>query len=227
MKYIIIGLGNFGASIAEKLTLLGNEVIGVDNNMEKVDAIKDKITHSICLNSIDSKAVMSLPLKNTDVVMVCIGEDEGANILVSALMKKMQVKRLISRSVSPLHETVLEAMGIEEIVNPEVESAERWVKKLTSKGLIDSFELTKRYSIVEAVVPEQFIGKTVEEIGFRRNFNVIILTTIKHTTEKNLIGVPRSVPKIQEVAQGSTILSEGDVMVLYGSNEDIHRLLKE
>lgn len=227
MKYIIIGLGNFGASIAEKLTLLGNEVIGVDNNMEKVDAIKDKITHSICLNSIDSKAVMSLPLKNTDVVMVCIGEDEGANILVSALMKKMKVKRLISRSVSPLHETVLEAMGIEEIVNPEVESAERWVKKLTSKGLIDSFELTKRYSIVEAVVPPQFIGKTVEEIGLRRNFNVIILTTIKNTTENNLIGVPRNVPKIQEVAHGSTILSEGDVMVLYGSNEDIHRLLKE
>ncbi|RPH28492.1 MAG: TrkA family potassium uptake protein [Bacteroidales bacterium] len=227
MKYIIIGLGNFGASIAEKLTLLGNEVIGVDNNMEKVDAIKDKITHSICLNSIDSKAVMSLPFKNTDVVFVCIGEDEGANILVSALMKKMKVKRLISRSVSPLHETVLEAMGIEEIVNPEVESAERWVKKLTSKGLVDSFELTKKYSIVEAVVPEQFIGKTVEQIGIRRNFNVIILTTIKHTTEKNLIGVPRSVPRIQEVAHGSTILSEGDVMVLYGSNEDIHRLLKE
>lgn len=227
MKYIIIGLGNFGASIAEKLTLLGNEVIGVDNNMEKVDAIKDKITHSICLNSIDSKAVMSLPLKNTDVVFVCIGEDEGANILVSALMKKMKVKRLISRSVSPLHETVLEAMGIEEIVNPEVESAERWVKKLTSKGLIDSFVLTKKYSIVEAVVPEHYIGKTVEQIGFRKNFNVIILTTIKQIQEENLIGVPRSVPKIQEVAHGKTILNEGDVMVLYGSNEDIHRLLKE
>jgi len=227
MKYIIIGLGNFGSSLAEKLTQLGNEVIGVDNNMEKVDAIKEKITHAICLNSIDTKAVMSLPLKNTDVVIVCIGEDEGANILVSALMKKMNVKRLISRSVSPLHETVLEAMGIEEILNPEEETAERWAKKLTTKGVIDSFELTKKYSIVEVVVPEKFVGKTVEQIGIRRNYNVIILTTIKLIKEKNLIGIPRSTRKIQGIATGETTFSKEDIMVLYGTNEDIQRLLKE
>lgn len=227
MKYIIVGLGNFGSSIAEKLTQMGNEVIGVDNKMERIDAVKDKITHAICLNSIDSKAVMGLPLKNTDAVIVCIGEDEGANILVSALMKKMKVKRLISRSVSPLQETVLEAMGVEEIVNPELETAERWVKKLTTNGIIDSFELTKKYSIVEAVVPKRFVGKTVEQIGFRRNYSVIILTTIRQTKERNLIGISRSVPKIQEVANGSTMLNEGDIMVLYGSNESIELLLKE
>ena len=227
MKYIIIGLGNFGASIAEKLTQLGHEVIGVDNNMEKVDAIKEKVTHAVCLNCIDQKAVMSLPLKNTDIVIVCIGEDEGANIMATALMKKMNVKRLISRSVSQLHETVLEAMGIDEIVRPEEETAERWVKKLTLSGIVDSFELTKGYSIIEAIVPKKFVGKTVEEIGFTKNYNVIVLTTMKQVKERNIIGVQKNVIKLQGVATAKTTLFEGEIMVLYGSNDDINQLLKD
>ena len=227
MKYIIIGLGNFGASIAEKLTQLGHEVIGVDNNMEKVDAIKEKVTHAVCLNCIDQKAVMSLPLKNTDIVIVCIGEDEGANIMATALMKKMNVKRLISRSVSQLHETVLEAMGIDEIVRPEEETAERWVKKLTLSGIVDSFELTKGYSIIEAIVPKKFVGKTVEEIGFTKNYNVIVLTTMKQVKERNIIGVQKNVIKLQGVATARTTLFEGEIMVLYGSNDDINQLLKD
>lgn len=100
MKYIIIGLGNFGASLAQKLTKTGNEVIGVDSQMGKVNALKEKITHTICLDATDEQAISHLPVSGTDVVMVCIGEDEGANILATALMKRSKAKRLISRAVS-------------------------------------------------------------------------------------------------------------------------------
>lgn len=154
MKYIIIGLGNFGASLAQKLTSLGHEVIGVDNQMSKVEALKEKITHTICLDTTDEQAVGHLPLKECDVVMVCIGEDEGANILTTALMKQSEVKRLISRAVSPLHQTILEAMQVDEIVHPEEETAERWAKKLNIKGVVDSFELTGEFSIIEADIPD-------------------------------------------------------------------------
>src|SRR5690606_933068 len=118
MKYIILGLGNFGASLAEKLTEMGNEVIGVDTNMSKIEMLKDKITHVVSLDSTDLTAVSNLPLKETDVVIVAIGEDKGANILATALMKQLNVKRLISRAVSPLQKMVLEAMGIKEIIHP-------------------------------------------------------------------------------------------------------------
>src|SRR5690606_15016867 len=141
MKYIIIGLGNFDSSLAQKLTRLGHEVIGVDNKLSKVEGLKEKITHTICLDATDEQAVGHLPLKECDVVMVCIGEDEGANILATALMKQSKVKRLISRAVSPLHETILEAMQVDEIVHPEEETAERWAKKLNMKGVVDSFNL--------------------------------------------------------------------------------------
>lgn len=159
MKFIIIGLGNFGSSLAEKLTRMGHEVIGVDNKIEKIESIKDKVTHAICMDCRNQECIKNLPLKNTDVVIVSIGEDEGANLLTTALLKKMNVPRLISRSVSPIHETILEAMEVTEIVRPEEETAERWAKKLTTTGMIDSFELTENYSIVEVKVPRKFAGK--------------------------------------------------------------------
>jgi len=226
MKYIIIGLGNFGSAIAEKLTNLGHEVIGVDQEMEKVEAVKDKISYAVCLNCTDQQAMESLPLKNTDIVMVCIGEDIGANIMTTALMKKMNVSRLISRAVSPLHETVLEAMEIEEILRPEEESAERWVKKLTSSRLIDSFELTKGHTIIEAVVPEKFVGKTLEQIALIKNYNVLVLTIIKQTKEKNMIGIPRKVTQAIGVVTATTVLEKNDIMVLYGTDSNIKKLLE-
>ncbi len=100
MKFIIIGLGNFGASLAIKLTAQGNEVIGIDIKHERITALKEHITHTISIDASDPIAFNSLPLKNTDVVVVAIGENEGANIMVTALCKEAEVKRLISRAVN-------------------------------------------------------------------------------------------------------------------------------
>lgn len=227
MKYIIIGLGNFGASLAEKLTKMGNEVIGVDVNMSKVEAIKDKITHAVNLDSTDITAVSSLPLKDTDVVIVGIGEDKGANIMATALMKQLHVRRLISRAVSPLQEMVLEAMGVDEIIHPEEETAERWSKKLNLQGVVDSFEVNRDYSIIETEVPKEFDGKTLEEIGLKRKYDIIVLTTIKITREKNELGTKRDVSNVQGVASAKTILHKHDIMVLYGHNKNLKKLLKD
>lgn len=227
MKYIIFGLGNFGASLGTKLTEKGNEVIGVDSNMSKVDAYKEKLSHTICMDTTDQYTMSGLPLQEADVVIVAIGETQGANIMTTAILKTMNVKRLISRANSPLHDTILRAMGVDEIVHPEEETSERWAKKLSIKGVLDSYDLTDDFGIVEVVVPEKYVGRTLEEIGFRRNHNVVVLTTIRPTEEKSLIGKTRIVEKVQGVASSETILHAGDSMVLYGNSADIHRLLED
>lgn len=226
MKHIIIGLGSFGASLATKLTATGHEVIGVDKDMSKVEYLKESITHTICLDATDAQAITHLPLNDTDVVIVCIGENEGANIMTTAVIKQAGVKRLISRAISPLHETVLQAIGVDEIVHPEEETAERWAKKLNLEGILDSFDLGGNYAIVEAKVPAKYVGKTIAEIGFRRNYNVVVLTTIKITEEKSLLGSQKKVSKVQGVASPSTILLEDDIIVMYGGKKDLEGLLK-
>lgn len=227
MKYIIIGLGNFGASIAQKLTEQGNEVIGIDTSMIKVDAYKEKISHTICMDATDEFTVSGLPLKETDIVLVAIGEDQGANIMTTAIFKNFEVKRLISRAINPLHEKVLQAIGVDEIVHPEEETAERWAKKLCLSNVVDSFELNDDYSIIEAKVPDDYVGKTVRKVGFRRVFNLLVLTIIKKVEVKSIWGKTKTEAQIQGVSSADNILEPNDILVLYGSNKDLKIFLKQ
>lgn len=226
MRCIIIGLGNFGSSLALKLTNLGNEVIAVDKEMTKINRIKDKVTHAICLDSTDLNAVNSLPINMTDVAIVCIGKDTGANIMTTATLKNLNVKRLISRSINSLHENVLQAIGINEIIRPEEETASRWSNKINYKNVIESFELSKNFSIVEVVVPEFLVGKTIEELSFRNNFNLLILTIIKNRTERSLIGKYKTTSEAQGIPSPQTMLEKDDVIVTYGANSDIKKFIK-
>lgn len=227
MKYIIVGLGNFGSSLAQKLTAMGNEVIGIDTSMSKVDAFKEKISHTICMDATDEFTVSGLPLKDTDIVIVAIGEDQGANVMTTALLKNMSVKRLISRAINPLHEKVLQAIGVDEIVHPEEETAERWAKKLCLNNVVDSFELNEDYSIIEATVPIEFIGQSIEQVEFRNKYNLVVLTIIKKIEVKSLLGKTKIENHIKGIANSQDILEMGDILVLYGANKDINNFLKQ
>ncbi|SFB50152.1 potassium channel family protein [Algoriphagus aquimarinus] len=226
MKYIVVGLGNFGSSLSQKLTAQGNEVIGIDTRMEKVDLYKEKISHTICMDATDEFTVSGLPLEDTDIVIVAIGEDQGANIMSTAIFKNMQVKRLISRAINPLHEKVLKAIGVDEIVHPEEETAERWSKKLCIKNVVDSFELNEHFSIVEAKVPKEYIGRTIREIGFRSKFNLLVLTIMKQHEVKSLLGSQQTEMNIQGIATPDQKLERTDILVLYGSNKHIKEFFK-
>lgn len=225
MKYIIVGLGSFGSSLAIKLTEQGNEVIGIDTNMGRVDMYKERISHCICMDATDEHTVSGLPLKDTDLVVVAIGENKGANIMATALFKNLQVKRLISRAIDALHEKVLHAIGIDEIVHPEEESAERWAKKLCLKGVLNSFELNEDFSIVEAELPARYDGKTIREINMREKYNLIVLTTISNKEVKSIVGKTRNITKVKGVANPDSILDKDDILVIYGGNKDIKKFL--
>jgi len=225
MKYIIIGLGNFGAPLGEKLTAMGNEVIGVDNHQSKVENLKETLSHTICMDATDEFTMKGLPWKETDIVIVAIGEDQGSNIMVTAMLKNLKVNRLISRAINPLHEKVLQAIGVDEIVHPEEETAERWSKKLCLSNVVDSFELNEEYSLIEAKVPKKFIGKTVGSIQWRETYNLQVVTLIKKKEVKSVLGKTRSVSEIQGVISDDWKLEENHILVLYGNNEDLNAFL--
>jgi len=226
MKYIIIGLGHFGSSLGQKLTKMGHEVIGVDPEMSKVEANKGFMTHAVCMNPSDPEAISSLPVREAEAVIVCIGVNEGANILATAVMKQMKARYLICRAISPLHRTVLEAMQVDDIVYLEEETAHRWAKKLNIRGVLDAYEITGEFNIIEAVVPERYVGKTLADLDIRNKHNVLVLTTIKMVDQKNAIGIIKKSKQVQEMASAKTILEEGDIIVLYGKLKDIEFVLK-
>lgn len=218
-------MGNFGASLGIKLTEMGHEVIGVDKRQDRIESVKDKFTFTICLDSTNPIAIKNLPVEESDVVIVAIGEDEGSSILTTALIKQNNPKRLISRAITVLHHNVLEAMGVDEIIHPEEEAAYRLAKRLELHQIIDSFEISEKYSIYEITAPEELTGKTVGETEFRKQYNMNIITIIRKKKRKNILGVTREVKDSIGVVTPDTVLQNGDLLVVFSKKEDLDRFL--
>lgn len=226
MKYIVLGLGHFGRSLAIHLTELGHEVIGADRNLTIVEQLKDRITYTICLDTTSREAVSSLPLKEVDAVIIAIGEDEGASLLTTALVKQLGVKRIIGRVVSDLQRTVMEAMQIDEYIMPEEEAAERLALRLDNVDIVDSFKVSDKYSIIETKVPDKYVGMTLKEANFTNIYKVIVLTTITNKKGGNLIGSSQK-KEATGIANSDTVLYENDLLVLFGEFSDIKKLIEK
>ncbi len=225
MKFIVFGLGNFGASLSEQLVRLEHEVIGVDESLEVVNKYKHRITHAIALDATNKEAVTQLPIKDLDAAIVGIGENEGAAIMVTALLKQMGVSRIICRVTSSLQKIVLEAMDIHEFVYPEAYSAERLALKLDMPGVVDSFQVNVDYRLLEVAAPARYIGKTIEELQLSERYKVVMVTILKRVYEKSILGKERSELKVVGIVPPETILQAGDVLLLFGSPKDLERFI--
>ena len=226
MKYIIVGLGIFGGYLAKRLTNLGHEVIGVDTSENRIELIKDSITHAIVMDATDQVAVKNLPLKDTDVVIIAIGEDIGASIMSTAIFKQLKSKRIIGRAINNLHETVIQAIGIDEIIHPEEETADRLAKRLEMKGVLDSLEISDEYNIVEVKVPERYVEMTVAEADIRKEYYLNILTIIKLEQRKNLLGINTPHKNVIGVVTPEYKFEVDDILLLFGKIKNIQDFLK-
>lgn len=221
MKIIIFGLGNFGMSLAISLTETGNEVIGVDRQMEKINLIKDKIAHAVCMDSTNELAYEAVPLKEADKVIVAIGENEGAAIITTAIIKKLCDTKIISRALSPIHDTVLEAMGINSIIHPEQESADRLTKQINFKTTLENYQLDNNFTISEVKAKPEFAGKTLEELNRIDTYHLNLVTIIRKKTKTNIFGKKHTFKETIGVPKNDTIILEDDILVVFGDNKSI------
>ena len=144
-------------------------MIVADQDSDKVEQIKDKVAHAVIMDATNENAYNALPLKNADLAVIAIGQKNGAGIMSTAIVKKLTNAKIISRSASALEDTILEAMGVDQIIHPEQEYAERLTKKINLKGSIDNFEIDDDYLVSEIEAGKSLIGKTIEQTDFRKD----------------------------------------------------------
>ncbi|MEJ7736355.1 MAG: TrkA family potassium uptake protein [Chitinophagaceae bacterium] len=226
MKFIVFGLGGFGASLSRQLVQLGHEVIAVDQQLEVVDRYKHSITHAIALDATNKEAVEQLPLKDVDAAIVGIGENEGANIMVTALLKQLGVKRIICRITSPLQKIVLEAMDMQEFVNPEASSADRLALKLDLPGVIDSFQINPDYRLLEVGVPLRYVGRTINELDLAHRYRLVLVTILKKTQTQNLFGHTKGELQVIGILPPDTKLQSDDILLLFGAPSDLEKFIE-
>ncbi|MCB9266340.1 MAG: TrkA family potassium uptake protein [Lewinellaceae bacterium] len=227
MKFIVIGLGNFGSTLGLRLVEDGHEVIGVDENLSIVNLLQDKLTHAICMDATDEMAIQRLPLTDTDVVIISIGEDIGASVTTTALMKKYCNTKIISRAISPVHHTILEAMGIEDIIHPEAEFADQLAKRLIVNGALRALVLDNKFEIIEANLPANLQGKTVADARLREKYGISIVTILKKQERRNILGAKVEHNEVTGVPRPETVFQPNDILVLFGKAQDIQSFLKE
>jgi trk system potassium uptake protein len=223
MKYIVIGLGFFGSKLATYLTSMGHEVIGVDGHFEKLDEFKDSITTIMKMDSTNINSIKSLPLQDTDAVIVAIGDDVGASVLTCSILKNLKVKRIIGRAIHQEHQNILNQIGIEEVVVPLEDSAMHVASMLLLKNTLRLTELNDDYAIAEVVVPEKYIGHNLETISIEGRFD-LKLVAVKIAPKKGLLAsIFRRDYKVDMSFDPRNFFSEKDVLVLAGKIVDIKR----
>lgn len=225
MKFIIIGLGNFGSSLGVTLCERGHEVIGIDERETVVEELKDKLTAAVCLNSTEETALRSQPIKEVDAVIVAIGEDWAASIQTTALLKTMGAGRVVGRSLSHLHEIVLKGLGIDEIINPEDSAAQVIADHIISANVQQTFALSNDVLINEISIPQMFVGQSVQNIDINKNFG-LKLVAVKYIDKSNkLFAVKHKVWKAIYDFEEPYTFAEGDHIVVCGNKQQMEKLL--
>ncbi|MHC1775430.1 MAG: TrkA family potassium uptake protein [Lentimicrobium sp.] len=227
MKFIVVGLGNFGSALSVRLTSMGHEVIGIDGNRQKTEIFKDLITQTICMDVTNEQALETLPLKECDYAIVTIGEDFGASVMTTALLKQAGVKKLVSRAINPMHYKVIEALGVDLILQPEYEAASRFADSILFSGVSNSFDVTDEYKIIEARLPDRYDGLLLSEVDFTNRHSLLVLTVIRTEESKSIFGQPVKRKKSLGLPSAGQKLKKGDLIVLFGKLKDIEGLLQK
>lgn len=226
MKYIIIGLGNYGYVLAEELSAMGHEVIGADVNDSRVESIKDKIATAFVLDATDEQALSVLPFKSVDVVIVAIGENFGASIRVVALLKKNKVEHIFARAIDGVHRAVLEVFALDRVLSPEADAAQNLVRLLEFGTTVEVFQIDTDYYVVKFEVPDKLVGYGVNELNMDKEFQLKIIGVKQPTTMINCVGFSVAELNVVNEQPDNYKIQKGDQLVCYGKYKDFQRFWK-
>lgn len=207
-QFAIIGMGRFGSSVARTLYEMDYEVMGIDENEERINENIQFVTHAVAADSTDERALKEIGIRNFDVVVVAIGVDIQASILTVLTLKELGVKKIVAKAQNERHGQVLYKVGADRVVFPERDMGVRVAHNLISANVLDFIELADDYSVAEVVVSSKFVGKDLRQLDIRKNYRVNVIA-IKSGDKFNIA------PNPEEVIQ------YGDVLVVIGNNKDL------
>jgi trk system potassium uptake protein TrkA len=209
---VVIGLGRFGFSVASNLVDLGQEVLVVDRKEHLVKQAAAVVTHAIQADATEIDTLRSLGVQNFNAGIVAIGGDVQSSILAALLLKELGIPYVIAKASNDLHAKVLEKIGVDRVVFPELEMGRRVAQSVLSNNFVDYIDLAKDYRLGELKAPPSFHGKTLRQLNLRSRRGVTVLL-LKRAGEGGIIVSP----------DGDSPILPGDTMVVLGKDEVLNR----
>lgn len=213
---LVIGLGQFGMSVARALTAREVEVLAVDVSEERVRAAAPLVTEAACFDAADERALARTSPERRDVCLCAIGDEaKEASIICTALLKQMGAQRVIARSNDDLHARILTLVGADHVVNPEREFGERFASQLLHEEIRGEMQLGEGILITEVTAPLAFVGQSLGALVLPRRFGVTVVALRKGGTGAVIIPDPASV------------LEAGDVMVIVAKETAVAQMMEK
>jgi len=189
--------------------------------------IENKINTAVGLDCSDETTIHKLPLDDCDLIVIAIGENVGASITVTAIIRKYYIGRIIVRSLNPIHKTVLEAMNIIEIIEPEAEYAHELSNRIMVEGAVKSMDLPGDFEILEILMPSQFVGRTFEQVSAMIGENLTIITAIRREEKSNFLGSVTTENRVQGILTPVYVFAPNDLLLIFGKIKNIDKCIQK
>ena len=199
---LLIGLGRFGRHIVMKLNELKHQVMAVDQNEERVNAILPFVTNAQIGDSTSAEFLADLGVRNFDVCIVAIGDNFQSSLETASLLTELGAKKVVARAARDVQAKFLLRNGADEVLYPEKQLAKWAAIRYGSDHVLDYIELDHDHAILEVSVPSAWIGKTVGDINIRKKYSI------------NILGIKRNGIADVNIDSDTVLPGDGTLLVL-------------
>ena len=210
-QFIVVGLGRFGRAIAETLCEAGEEVLGVDSDMDLVEDLRDTLTQTIQMDAMDREALAALGIEDFDTAFVTMGSDIRASGTIVLLLKELGAKRVIAKAQDEFHGRMLEKLGADKVLFPERDMGRRIAHNLVSGNIIDYLELSSDFSMVEIRPKPEWAERSLKDLELRSKWGM------------NVVAI-RSGDSVNAMPRPDTVIHAGDVLLVVAGEETLESL---
>ena len=210
-EFIIVGLGRYGTSLARRLVEQGHDVLAIDADYQRVQQLSRDLPHIVHIDATNEDALREIGVDHFDTGVVCIGHDFESNLLATVILRKLGVRRVITKAGTKTQREILLQIGADEVILPEHEAGARLAQRLIAAGFVDYLQLSPDIGVVEMKCPEFLHGLTLTDIDLRREYGLTVLA-IRHDN-----GFQFNPP-------AETRLEAGDELLVVGNMAEAERL---
>lgn len=208
--FVVIGLGTFGAALASRLAKNGCRVTGIDNDRASVEALKDVLYESIIGDATSRETIAQLPVKHSDAVYISMGEDMARSLLATLHVKQEGAGRIFVKGVTADHGAILESLGVERVVFPEIEIAQSLADRATWPNVLDFLPIDVEYAFMEIAVPDSLAGKSLTDLRLRQRYDVWV------------VGIKNALNgKLEMFPDGQYVLGPDQMLLVVGKEKEL------
>ena len=210
---LLIGLGRFGRHIALKLNALNHQVMAIDHNEERVNALLPFVTNAQIGDSTNEEFLAALGVGNYDACIVAIGDNFQNSLETTYLLKELGARKIIARASKEMQEKFLLRNGADEVVYPEKQLAAWTAIRCSSEHILEYIELDDEYAIFEVEIPSALSGKSILELDLRKKYGI------------NVLGI-RMNGKLNMNITPNTVFGHGTSVLELGQEKAVHKCFR-